>query len=280
MSLNEIILNNGVLMPFFFVGTNLPDKETLEKVVRHALSIGCRAFDTSLNYVSSAWLGEVLKNTLSEYGLSREDLFLQSKLDWNWMISNKVEESLQRNLESLGVEYLDAWIMHWPQPETYIESYKTMEVIYKQGKVRSIGVSNFLMRHWETLCSSGITITPQINQIELHPLRTCDELVSFCEEKGIATQSYSPLCKMIPAIKDNQLLCKLAKKYNCSLAQLIIAWHKGRKLVPINKSSKPKRLEENMKGMFIELSNEDAMAISSLNQNYKLIIESFACPGF
>lgn len=275
-----VTLNNGVKMPMFIVGTNMQSKEQLRAIVREALRLGCRAFDTAPNYSSGKWLGELINEEIGDLDVKREELFIQSKLDWNAMIAGKEEEYLDEALRVMNLEYLDSWVVHWPQPDSFISSYKKMERIYKTGKVKCIGTCNFHLRHWRKLFDAGIDVIPQINQIELHPLRTCVEEVAFCNEKGIATQSYSPICKMLPPVRDNKLLHDMAEKHECSIPQLILAWHISRGLTPINKTTKPSRIADNLKCLEIKLSREDVDAINSLNQNYKLIVESIACPGF
>lgn len=278
--MKKMTLNNGVEIPIFMLGTNIQNKHLLKEVVYAALNEGCRAFDTSPNYQSGAWLGEILQCAMSDLGLKREELFIQTKLDWKDMISNRVEKAFSEMLKTMRLTYVDAYVMHWPQPDTFVESYHTMEMLYHGGATRAIGVSNFLIRHWLKLFDSNITVIPQVNQIELHPLRTCDELLEFCKIKGIVTESYSPICKMVPELKNNKLLLELSHTYDCSVPQLILAWHICKGLIPINKTTKPLRIRENMTCMEINLSAEDIARIDALDRGYKLIVESFGCPGF
>ena len=116
-------LNNGVEIPIFMLGTNIQNKHLLKEVVYAALNEGCRAFDTSPNYQSGAWLGEILQCAMSDLGLKREELFIQTKLDWKDMISNRVEKAFSEMLKTMRLTYVDAYVMHWPQPDTFVESY-------------------------------------------------------------------------------------------------------------------------------------------------------------
>lgn len=276
----SIRLNNGVQMPMFIIGTNMQTKDQLRDIVKAALHAGCRAFDTAPNYASGQWLGELINEEISDLGIKRKELFIQSKLDWHAMLAGKEAEFLDKTLKIMGLDYLDSWVMHWPQPDTFVKSYKKMKVIYNSGMVKCIGTCNFHIRHWNKLMESNIEVLPQINQIELHPLRTCVDEVNFCKEHNIATQSYSPICKMMKPVKDNEVLNEIATQHNCSVPQLILAWHISRGVAPINKTTKPSRIADNLKCLDIKLLPEEVEHINSLNQNYKLIVESIACPGF
>lgn len=280
MMIPKVTLNNGVAMPMFIVGTNMQSKEQLRAIVNESLRLGCRAFDTAPNYNSGKWLGELINEEIAELGIKREDLFIQSKLDWNAMLAGKEDEYLDNAMKVMKLDYLDSWVMHWPQPDTFTRSYKKMEKALKSGRVKAIGTCNFHIRHWCKLLNSGIEIVPQINQIELHPLRTCIEEVDFCNKHGIATQSYSPVCKMLPPVSENKELRDMAVRYGCSVAQLVLAWHISRGLCPISKTTKPHRIADNLRCLEIRFSREDITAINTLNRDYKLIVESIACPGF
>lgn len=280
MQIKHVKLNNGNKMPMFIFGTNMLSKQMLYDVVKKALEEGCRAFDTAPNYPSSVWLGEIFRDLLIELNIKREELFIQTKLDWLDMQNNRIHDSFYEMLKTMQLEYVDSYVMHWPQPDTYVSSWKEMEKLYKKGLVKNIGTCNFLLRHWDIFFRSDIEIVPQINQIELHPLRTCENLVDFCSSKGIVTQSYSPLCKMLQPIKESLVLKELSFKYKCTIPTLILAWHICRGVVPINKTTKSSRIVDNITCLSLNLENEDVLKISKLNQDYKLIVESIACPGF
>lgn len=277
---NRIKLSNGVSIPVVMVGTNGMDYLILKSVVTAAISRGFFAFDTAPNYISEIYLGRVIKELMLEYGYVREDFFVQTKLDWKDQINNNVEGAFKLSLERLGLEYVDSYLMHWPYPDYYIKNWRQMEEFYISGEAKSIGVCNFRERHWSCFFSSDIKVIPHISQIEIHPLRTCTTLLEFCKSKGIVTQAYSPICKMIPQIRDNELLNQLSLKYTCSIPQLILKWHMQRGCVPISKSTNPLRLISNLDCFSLEISEEDMNYINTLNQDYKFMIESWGCPGF
>lgn len=277
---NRIKLSNGVSIPVVMVGTNGMDYLILKSVVTAAISRGFFAFDTAPNYISERYLGRVIKELMSEYGYVREDFFVQTKLDWKDQINNNVEGAFKLSLERLGLEYVDSYLMHWPYPDYYIKNWRQMEEFYISGEAKSIGVCNFRERHWSSFFSSDIKVIPHISQIEIHPLRTCTTLLEFCKSRGIVTQAYSPICKMIPQIRDNEVLAGLASKYTCSIPQQILKWHIQRECVPISKSTNPLRIISNLDCISLEISEQDMININTLNQDYKFMIESWGCPGF
>lgn len=276
----QLSLSNGCHLPQVMMGTNGMDFDTLLSICKAAVDNACNAFDTAPNYVSEQYLGDVIKRLGSEYGINRDQLFIQTKLDWKDQMNKCVEGAFYNSLNRLGLEYIDSYLMHWPYPDTFVSDWKILEKLYKSGVVKSIGTCNFLQRHWDKLLASNIEILPHINQIELHPLRTCDDLLAFCKKHNILTQAYTPICKMLPPIKDNKVLNDLSEKYQTSVPKLILAWHVSRGVVPITKSTKPRRVKDNLSCVELNISSKDLTLITSLNEDYKFMVESWGCPGF
>ena len=155
-----------------------------------------------------------------------------------------------------------------------------MENVYKGGKVRAIGMANYRIRHFEHLFNEGVEIMPHCVQMELHPMRTAEDIVSYLKERNIAIQAYSPLCRMIPKIRENDMLKEIATKHGKTIGQVILRWHIQNHTVPVFKSLKPKRLAENFDIFDFSLSEEEMKTITSLDEDYKYHIESTSCPGY
>lgn len=273
-------LRNGIKIPPIFIGTNGLEYDTLLAVCNAAMKTGFFAFDTAPNDVSEQYLGKVLRKIMETSDYKREDFFIQTKLDWKDQKNNTIWEAFKKSLDVLGIEYVDSYLMHWPYPETYIKDWKTMEKFYNDGLAKSIGVCNFRERHWKNFMDSNPQIVPHVSQIEIHPFRTCEELVRYHQILGVVTQAYTPLLKMQPKLRDNETLKKMALKYNTTVPHLVLKWHINRGIVPITKSSKPHRVLDNMKCLGIDISNEDMKIIGNLNEDYKFMLESWGCPGF
>lgn len=270
-----------MLMPEIFIGTNGMLYDDLYQISIKLADFGTVAFDTAPNYKMERVVGKIVKNCTSSGMLKRDNFFVQTKLDCIDQINNNVEKAFYTSLEETGLEYLDSYLMHWPYPDTFVKDWKVMEKLNKQGLVRYIGVCNFRERHWRKLLSSNPEIMPHINQIEIHPLRTCDALIDFSKKHDISIQAYSPLCKMIPSIAENNLLINLSKKYHVSIPEIVLAWHISRGVSPITKSSKLNRLIKNItSALSLSIETEDINSISSLNRDYKFFVESWGCPGF
>lgn len=278
--IESFTLRNGINVPKIIVGTNGIDYETLKSVCLSAMRTGQTVFDTAPNYISEKYLGKVIHELINEYGYKREDFFIQTKLDWNAQRDCRVFDALQTSLKTLGVEYVDSYLMHWPYPESYTEDWKTMEKFYNDGLARVIGVCNFRERHWKKLMDSSLSIIPHVSQIEIHPFRNCASLLEYCSSLGITSQAYTPLLKMQPKLRDNKTLVNIATKYGTTVPHLVLKWHIDRGVAPVTKSTKPQRVTDNIKCLDIHLSPDDTMLIDSLDEDYKFMLESWGCPGF
>lgn len=278
--MDNIILSNGVEMPPIVETTNWMDYPVMKKLVTAGMQIGFRAFDTARDYGNEDVVGQVMKECLQEQGLKREDIFITTKIGNSQQALGNIEEQVDISLRNLQTDYIDLWLMHWPYPDHYVDTWHKMEKVYKSGKVRAIGMANYRIRHFEHLFKEGVEIMPHCVQMELHPMRTAKDIVAYLHERNIVIQAYSPLCRMIPKIRENEILEAIAEEHGRSVGQIILRWHIQNHTVPVFKSLKPQRLKENFDIFDFSLSEEEMNAVASLDEDYKYHIESTSCPGF
>lgn len=257
-------LHNGVVMPWFGLGVfKVEDGSEVIEAVKTAIQNGYRSIDTAALYGNEEGVGQAIK----ESGVPRQELFITTKV---WNSDQGYDSTLQAfetSINKLGLDYLDLYLIHWPGKDKYKETWKALEKLYKDGRVRAIGVSNFKIHHLEDLMSSA-EIQPMVNQVEYHPHLTQKELLSFCQREGIQLEAWSPL-------KQGQLLSdptinKLAEKYGKSSAQIILRWDLQNKVVTIPKSIKEQRIIENANIFDFELSAEDMEEIDELNKDERV----------
>ncbi|TKH05092.1 aldo/keto reductase [Peribacillus simplex] len=256
-----ITLHNGVKMPQlgFGVFKVKNGNETVESV-KKAIEVGYRAIDTAAIYENEEGVGQAIR----ECGVPREELFITSKV---WNTEQGYETTLQAfedSLNRLGLEYLDLYLIHWPGKDKYLETWRALEKLYKDGKVKSIGVSNFHVHHLENLLANS-EVKPVVNQIELHPLLTQVEIRDYCAKHEIKVESWSPLGR--GNLLEEPTINHIAKKHGKSSAQVLIRWHLQHDLVVIPKSITPSRIEENAQVFDFSLSLNEMNQIDALNKN-------------
>lgn len=256
-------LNNDVEIPELGLGVYKIEDADVERVVKTAIEAGYRAIDTAWFYKNEKALGKALKSI----DIDREELFITTKL-WNdFQGYDQTLKAFEESLNNLELTYIDMYLIHWPCPEDelFIETYKALEKLYKDGKIKAIGVCNFKEHHLETLIKHT-DIVPAVNQIEFHPLFNQKELQQYCESKGIKVMAWSPLMRGGDWL-NNEVLVGIADKYNKTVAQVIIKWHlqQGRLVIP--KSQNDNRIKENFDVFDFELSDEDIKLIDGLNAN-------------
>ncbi|HCW7514618.1 TPA: aldo/keto reductase [Staphylococcus aureus] len=262
--LNEIqILNNGYPMPSVGLGVYKISDEDMTKVVNAAIDAGYRAFDTAYFYDNEASLGRALKDN----GVDREDLFIATKL-WNdYQGYEKTFEYFNKSIENLQTDYLDLFLIHWPceADGLFLETYKAMEELYEQGKVKAIGVCNFNVHHLEKLMAQS-SIKPMVNQIEVHPYFNQQELQEFCDRHDIKVTAWMPLMRN-RGLLDNPVIVKIAEKYHKTPAQVVLRWHLAHNRIIIPKSQTPKRIQENIDILDFNLELTEVAEIDALNRN-------------
>lgn len=261
-------LSNGVQIPKIGFGTwQIPDGIEVYNSVSHALKVGYRHVDTAQIYRNEEGVGRAIADS----ELAREKIFLTTKI-WNDKHDYELAKaSIDESLEKLSVDYVDLLLIHWPNPAALREkdawkagnagAWKAMEEAYKLGKVRAIGVSNFMIHHLEALFETA-EIKPHVNQVLLAPGCPQEELVSFCRQHGILLEAYSPLGT--GSIFDNPIAQELAQKYGKSIAQIALRWSLQKGFLPLPKSVTPKNIEANLQIFDFELSAEDVARLDKV----------------
>ncbi len=258
-------LNNGVEMPIFGLGVFLSQAgDETTNAVACALSQGYRLIDTATAYQNEEFVGEGIKKS----GVPRSQIFITTKLGRIAQREDRQEELFEESLKKLGTDYIDLYLIHWPIQEKYVPSWKIMEKWYRDGRIRAIGVSNFHKQHLEDIsaCSS---IVPAVNQVELHPLLSQQQLRAYCGEKGIAVQAWSPLGGNGTSLIHDPRILKIAQNHGKSGAQVIIRWDIQSGILTIPKSIHAQRIRENAQVFDFELSSEEMRIIDSMNQNLR-----------
>ncbi|MGP4107584.1 aldo/keto reductase [Virgibacillus sp. L01] len=258
-----ITLNNGNRMPQLGFGVwQVPDEEATPAVSK-ALEVGYRSIDTAKVYENESGVGKALATS----SVSREDLFITTKV---WNSDQGYDNTLKafdKSLEKLGIEYVDLYLIHWPTPEfdDYVETYKAMEKLYNDGRVKAIGVCNFNIEHLQRLLDE-CDVVPAVNQVECHPYLQQIELKDFCEKHNIYLEAWSPLMNG-GEVLNNDAVKQIASKYGKTSAQVIIRWHLQSEAIVIPKSVTPSRIEENFNVFDFELSADDMNEIAKLDCN-------------
>lgn len=261
-------LNNGVEMPWLGLGVfKVEEGQELVDAVKTAIKHGYRSIDTAAIYGNEVGVGQGIREAMEEAGIAREKLFITSKV-WNSELGyEKTIAAYEESLSKLGLEYLDLFLIHWPVEGKYSDAWRALETLYKEGRVKAIGVSNFQIHHLENLMKDA-EIKPMINQVEYHPRLTQKDLTAFCKENNIQLEAWSPL--MQGQLLENVELQEIAKKYGKSVAQIILRWDLQNGVITIPKSTKAHRIAENADVFDFELTEEDMKHIESLNQNHRV----------
>lgn len=253
-------LANGVNIPSIGFGTyKLGSEEEVRDRVKFALNLGYRQIDTAYFYGNEVGVGK----GIAESGIKREDIFLVTKL---WNDDHGYEETMKafnRSIKNLGVDYLDLYLIHWPN-KLNSETWRAFEDLYKEGKVKAIGVCNFKIGHLEELKKTA-KIMPMVNQVEIHPCKTQKDIIKYCNKNNIQVVAWGPI--MRGKVFSLPLMLELTEKYNKSIAQITLRWHIQNGVIPIPKSSNEERIKSNIDIFDFNLSSEDMKRIDSLNTN-------------
>lgn len=255
-------LNNGIKIPMFGLGTFLNDKgkQAIDSIL-YALEIGYRHIDTAAMYNNEKEVGEAIR----ESGIPREEIFVTTKL-WNsdHGYDNTIK-AFHRSLERLGLDYIDLYLIHWPVENLRLESWRALERLYSDGLCKDIGVSNYMERHLDEILNN-FSVVPAVNQVEFSPFLYLKELQNYCESKGIALESYSPLTKGHKL--KNPRLIEIARSYNNSTSQILIRWCLQKGVIVIPKSSQKEHIKENADVFDFNISEADMNKLNNLNENY------------
>ncbi len=264
---DKVILSNGYGIPCVGYGTyRTPDGKVAEEAVKTALETGYRHIDAAAVYQNEVSVGKGIK----ESGVSRNDIFLTSKV-WNTNRGyDKTMAAFEQTIKDLGVDYLDLYLVHWPANElnygdqwksVNASTWKAMEELYRSGKVKAIGVSNFLPHHLEALKETA-QVMPMVNQIEIHPGQMQEEVQEYCRQNNIAIEAWAPLGA--GAVLKNETLTALAGKYNKSVAQICLRWCVQHDVIPLPKSVTRERIQQNTEIFDFVISDEDMALIDAI----------------
>lgn len=268
--MDNIKFYNGHTMPKVGLGTfRVENNDDCTKAVKYAIENGYRSIDTAKVYGNEEKVGQGIKEGLETAGLKREDLFITSKLWLENYGRENVEQAYENSLKRLDLDYLDLYLMHWPgtNEALMIDTWQGMEDLYKQERVKNIGVSNFNVDHFEALLAQ-VSIKPVINQVEFHPYLTQKELRQYLDVQNIVMESWSPL--MNAQILDDEVVNQVAQEVGQTPAQVIIRWNYQHQVVTIPKSVTPHRIDENLNILDFELNDDQMKKLDDLNQNKRI----------
>lgn len=268
--MQNVKLANGVEMPLEGFGVfQVPDLSECEKAVSEALDVGYRLIDTAAAYFNEEAVGNAVKNS----GIKREDLFITTKLWIQDAGYENAKRAFQTSLDKLGLDYLDLYLIHQPFSD-YYGSWRAMEELYEQGKIRAIGVCNFYPDRLADLCLNA-KIKPMINQVEIHPFFQQQSAIDTMKEFGVQPEAWGPFAEGKFGIFQNEILTKIGEKYGKTSAQVILRWNIQRGVVVIPKSVKKERMEQNFNVWDFKLSQDDMQKISTLDKGKSGIIDHF-----
>jgi 2,5-diketo-D-gluconate reductase A len=260
----EVLLNNGERIPQLGFGVFQVKPAETAAAVTAALEAGYRHVDTAQMYRNEAGVGQAV----AQSGLDRAEVFLTTKLHNDAHRPDDARRAFDQSLAALGTDYVDLFLIHWPLPGRYEgdfwSTWHALEELYREGRARSIGVSNFQVSHLQRLMAEA-QVPPAVNQVEVSPFLTQAELRQFCHQDEIAVQAYSPLARG-RALGDPAVVA-IARRLGATPAQVIVRWHVERGDIPLPKSVNPHRIKENIVALALELSPEDVAAITALNRD-------------
>jgi len=263
--MQKVILNNGVEMPILGFGVfQIADQNECEQSVYDAISAGYRLIDTAASYMNEEAVGRAIKRS----GVAREDLFITTKLWVQDTGYERTKKAFEKSLQRLQLEYLDLYLIHQPYGDVY-GSWRAMEELYREGKIRAIGVSNF---HEDRLIDLIIhnEVVPAVNQVETHPFNQQIENAQFMKDNNVQIESWAPFAEGRNNLFQNEVLLSIAQKYNKSVAQVVLRWLTQREVVVIPKSVRKERIVENFSIFDFELSHQDMESIATLDTRESL----------
>jgi 2,5-diketo-D-gluconate reductase A len=263
-AVQTIELNDGRTIPQLGFGVFQIEPKDTARAVTEALEVGYRHIDTAEMYGNEKEVGEAVRAS----GLDRADVFITSKLNNGFHRPDDARRAFEGTLSALGSDYVDLFLIHWPLPRLYdgdfVSTWKTLEEFQRDGRARSIGVSNFEVDHLERLAAEA-DVVPAVNQIELHPYFLNDEVSAYGEAHGIATQAWSPIAQ--GKVLDDPVIADIAGRVGRSPAQVVLRWHLQRGYIVFPKSTTPARIKENFELFDFELEGDDVARIDALDRD-------------
>ena len=264
------LLNNGVKMPMEGFGVfQVPDPKQCEQAVLYALSVGYRLIDTAAAYMNEEAVGSAIKKS----GVLREDLFITTKLWVQDTSYDGAKKAFEASLSKLGLEYLDLYLIHQPMGD-YIGAYRAMEELYKEGRIRAIGICNCYPHVLADICET-VEVTPAVNQIELHPFFQQADALALMKEYEVQPEAWGPFAEGKHGIFTNPILTQIGEKYSKSAAQVVLRWNVQRGVVVIPKSVHRSRMEQNFDIWDFKLTGDEMKSISSLDLGHSEIVNHY-----
>jgi diketogulonate reductase-like aldo/keto reductase len=248
------------------------DNRSFVKAVSHSLKIGYRLIDNSAAYDNEKFIGKAIFQSR----VARSEIFLTSRISNRQQEKGEIKDALFQSLKDLGTDYIDLYMFHWPVPDYYVQTWREMLQLQSEGYIRTLGVANCHKHHLETL-EKETGILPSVNQIEIHPLFTQEPLVSYCKEKGIQIQSYTPLGRNDDRLIRSPLLKELGKKYKKTVQQIVLKWHIQKGYVPIPRSLNRERQLQNISIFDFLLEDNEIKWIDRMNINSRLRYDPDNC---
>ncbi|CAJ2236787.1 aldo/keto reductase [Companilactobacillus paralimentarius] len=261
---STVTLNNGVEMPQLGMGVWKVNNTGASQSVQWALKHGYKAIDTAKQYGNETGVGEGLQKGFADNGLKREDIFLTTKIFNGDQGYQSTLDNFEGQLKRLQTDYVDLLLIHWPVDGTYLDTWRALETIYKEGKARAIGVSNFNIERLKDILKN-CSIKPAVNQMEYHPLCQEVDIKNFCDENNILLEAWSPLGG--GSVLGDTRLKKIADKYNKSVAQVILRWDLQNGIITIPKSVHEERIVQNSDVYDFELSDADMKEINGFDND-------------
>lgn len=260
-------LTNGIKIPCIAYGTYKAADGNSSKIIRTAIDAGYRYFDTASFYQTEEYLAEAIQDS----GIAREEFFIATKLWKDEMGYEQAKEAFQRSLERLKTDYVDLYLIHWPRPDAGyadwkqldLDTWRALEELYREGRVKAIGLSNFLPHHIENLIQHA-EVMPMVNQIEFHPGYAQEATVRYCQERGILVQAWSPMGRT--RVLNDPLILELAAKYQVSAAQICLRFAVQKQVIPLPKSSSLERMKQNQELFSFAISQEDMYRLETMPQ--------------
>ncbi|MFC4537012.1 aldo/keto reductase [Sphaerisporangium dianthi] len=264
-------LVNGASIPAIGLGTYPMTDSEAEVVVADAIQAGYRLFDTAYAYGNEVGVGRGLRAG----GVPREELFVTTKLNGEWHGYEAAQEAFQASADRLGVDYVDLYLIHWPLPreDRFVEAWKGLVKLLRDGRVRAIGVSNFKPAHIDRIVAET-GVVPDVNQIQLNPAVTREAARAYHAAQGIVTQSWSPLGGQGAGSLGEEVVTGLAERYGKTPAQIVLRWHLDLGLITVPKSATPERVRANIDVFDFALTAEEVAAISALDRGEAAAVDS------
>ena len=270
-----VTLNTGAKMPMIGFGVfQIPDRDECKRVVKDAISVGYRSFDTAASYGNEEAVGEAIREAIDEGMVKREDLFITSKM---WVTDMKNYETasaaIDTSLKKLGLDYLDLYLEHQAMGN-YFEAWRAMEDAYKAGKLKAIGTANFFPHTLVNFCEN-VEVIPAVNQVELHPYFAQENALKVMKDYGVVPEAWAPLAEGRHGIFTDPELTEIGRKYGKTAAQVVLRWNIQRGAVIIPKSTHKERMEQNIDILDFSLTDEEMRTIAARSLDHSEIINHF-----